>query len=156
MSSGHLTSTSVLLKVCQIVVGITCFGLFISSFYKLSKNLEPDSNPDFTFVTGWILFSDITVVMFLIHSIISIISIVGLGLVIDDVVYNVIAVIFYEIASIGLLVHANSTAYKSYYEKTSVHGTLIAAGIIGILNGLLYAASVLFRKPATTGYKLIN
>ncbi|XP_055297617.1 uncharacterized protein LOC129566090 [Sitodiplosis mosellana] len=163
MNLNYFTTKSGLLKVGQIVVGIICFGLIIGSFNKLDVSIQgvdpkTDASIDVGIknisisFTAWHLFFDITVIMSLVNSIVLIVSIVGLGLFIDwiDVIYNVIAVIFYGIASLGLLVHANPTGYNNLYENASVHGILMAAGIFGILNGLLYAASVFCRKPAMT------
>jgi len=144
INSGYLKTPPGLLKVLQFILGCICVGIIAYHFNDHGYSAQSE------------LFFYLMCVTFLICTTILLISCLiswSTGGIISktiyELIYHAIAAILIIIASVALLVVINNRSTSSYYRQ--IYKELLAAGIIGILNGLLYAISTYYASRSYKG-----
>jgi len=140
LNTGYIKTLPGLLKLAQFVLGCIYTGI-IANYYA-----------DFHFSRQSELFFYLMAVTFLIGTAILLVSCLiswSTGGIISktifELIYHTVAAILVIIASVVLLVAVNN------YYHGKIYNALTCASVLGIINGILYAASAILAQRSYKG-----
>jgi len=141
INSGYLKTAPGLLKVAQFILGCICVGII--AYYYNDRHLSTASELFFYLMSVTFL---ICTTILLISCLISWSTGGIISKTIYELIYHFIAALLLIIASVILIVAINdSNLYRQVYKP------LLAAAIIGLVNGLLYILSTYYAQRSYKG-----
>ncbi|XP_055302343.1 uncharacterized protein LOC129568455 [Sitodiplosis mosellana] len=144
INSGYLSTIPGLLKVSQFILGCICVGII--AYHFNDRHISTTSE----------LFYYLMCVTFLICTTILLVSCLiswSTGGIISktiyELIYHCVAAILIIIASVALIVVINDRSVSHIYRP--IYKELLAAGVIGLINGLLYVLSTFYARRSYKG-----